>query len=214
MPVPTFSKLVSDESYANRKDLEQIPVFYESDGNNPMFFNIQGLPDILSYGKHYFYISKFDDRHETYWLRNNSPVLFEFKSKNNVVLKSGTDNVNQRNGIVTSFVEVLEDPLRSRKEIEDGEGTLTIASVLTGVPQEWEHKINYRCTFPIFIRKNALNSTSPKAINTSHTLESAKGMFSFKKGHFTTPLNSDQGTGYGDDGDPNTTSNTYKGSDL
>ena len=52
---PEFS---STETYANRYDLDEINVFLEGNGSNPMFFSISGLPENLSFGKHYFYISK------------------------------------------------------------------------------------------------------------------------------------------------------------
>ena len=51
---PEFS---STEKYANRYDLDEIDVFLEGNSNNPMFFNISGLPQSLSFGKHYFNIS-------------------------------------------------------------------------------------------------------------------------------------------------------------
>ena len=46
---PEFS---STETYANRYDLDEIDVFLEGDGNNPMFFNISGLSTNLSFGIH------------------------------------------------------------------------------------------------------------------------------------------------------------------
>jgi len=46
---PEFS---STETYANRYDLNEIDVFLEGDSSNPMFFNISGLPENLSFGKH------------------------------------------------------------------------------------------------------------------------------------------------------------------
>ena len=51
---PEFS---STETYANRYDLDEIDVFLEGNSSNPMFFNISGLPQNLTFGKHYFYIS-------------------------------------------------------------------------------------------------------------------------------------------------------------
>ena len=44
----------STETYANRYDLDEINVFLEASFNNPMFFNISGLPENLAFGKHYF----------------------------------------------------------------------------------------------------------------------------------------------------------------
>ena len=84
----------------------------------PMFFSITGLPEQLSYGKHYFNVSLLDTTNNNYRLRNNSKILFEFKSINDVIIKSDVVDSNQRNGMTTCYVEVLEDPLRTRKSIE------------------------------------------------------------------------------------------------
>ena len=51
---PEFS---STATYENRYDLDEIDVFLEGDGRNPMFFSVSGLPDKLSFGKHYFNLS-------------------------------------------------------------------------------------------------------------------------------------------------------------
>ena len=70
-------------------------------------------------------------------------------------------SINQRSGIATCFVEVLKDPLRSYKEIEDGQGTLSIVGSLQDkentenpITEKFKGAMNYRCTFPIEIRKN------------------------------------------------------------
>ena len=124
---PQFS---STATYANRYDLDEIDVFLEGDSTNPMFFDISGLPNNLSFGKHYFNISILDSSNFEYELRPNSKILFEFKSINNVVLRSDVVKLNQRNGVVTCFVDVLKDPLRTFEEIKDGQGTLTIVASL------------------------------------------------------------------------------------
>ena len=36
------------ETYANRYDLDEIDVFLEGNANNPMFFNVGGLPNQLA----------------------------------------------------------------------------------------------------------------------------------------------------------------------
>lgn len=178
----------STNTYANRYDLDEIDVFLEGNSSNPMFFNVSGLPQTLSFGKHYFNISLLSSLNYQYELVNNSRVLFEFKSINNVVLKSDVSSVNQRNGIATCFVDVLEDPLRSYKEIQDGQGTLTVAGSLQNkestqnlIPEKFIGAINYRCIFPINIAKNILNADSPFILQTEHKTESIKGMFSFAK---------------------------------
>ena len=175
-------------TYANRYDLDEIDVFLEGDSTNPMFFDITGLPNQLSFGKHFFYIALRDDSDQSYSLRNNSQILFEFKSVNNVILKSDVTDVNQRNGLATCFVEVLKDPKRTFKEVEDGLGTLTLVGSLTHnkntttpIDDKFREKMNYRCSFPIEIRKNLLNASSPITINITHTRETINGRFPFGK---------------------------------
>ncbi len=193
----------STATYANRYDLDEIDVFLEGNSSNPMFFNVSGLPQALSFGKHYFNISLLSSLNYQYELVNNSRVLFEFKSINNVVLKSDVSSVNQRNGIATCFVDILEDPLRSYKEIQDGQGTLTIAGSLQNkentqnlIPEKFIGAINYRCIFPINIAKNILNADSPFILQTEHKTESIKGMFSFAKASISPLKNSAVGLTY------------------
>ena len=90
--------------------------------------------------------------------------MFEFKSINNVVLRSDIQKVNQKNGLIIGYVDVLKDPLRTYKEIQDGQGTFIIAASLENkenipeenlIPEKFLNAINYRCVFPIQIRKNA-----------------------------------------------------------
>ena len=120
---PEFS---STATYANRYDLDEIDVFLEGNSSNPMFFSVNGLPTQLSFGKHYFNLSILNSINQDYELRPKSHILFEFKSINNVVIKSQVTNIQQKNGVAVCFVEVLKDPLRTFDEITDGEGTLTI----------------------------------------------------------------------------------------
>ena len=190
-------------TYENRYDLDEIDVFLEGNFSNPMFFSTSGLPNQLAFGKHYFYLSILDSKNQDYQLRGGSRVLFEFKSKNNVVLKSDIAELNQRNGVATCFVEVLKDPLRTYKEVEDGQGTLTIVGSLENkigrgqiIPKKFQNAMNYRCIFPIDIRKNLINADSPKALQSKHELKTSLGNFSFAKNSVTTRKNSVTGTLY------------------
>ncbi len=178
----------STETYANQYDLDEIDVFLEGNSNNPMFFNVSGLPQNLSYGKHYFNFTLLDSSNQQYKLRAGSRVLFEFKSKNGVVIKSDVSEVNQRNGVVTCFVEILENPLRTYKEIQDGEASLTVVGSLENKPNTQElitdkflGAMNYRCIFTVNIAKNILNSDSPFILQTEHTTTTTLGQFSFTK---------------------------------
>jgi len=178
----------STTTYANRYDLDEIDVFLEGDGNNPMFFNITGLPQNLSFGKHYFYISILDSKNQPYQLRQNSKILFEFKSSNNIVLISDVVKINSRNGIVTSFVQIEKYLEKTYEEVYDGQGTLTIVASLENknntqyiIPEKFIGAMNYRCVFPINIRKNLINADSPKILQSEHKKSTLNGQFSFAK---------------------------------
>ena len=197
---PQFSSTLT---YANRYDLDEIDVFLEGDSSNPMFFDISGLPQNLSFGKHYFYLSLLDSTNQDYQLRTNSKILFEFKSINNVVIKSDVTSLNQGNGIATCFAEVLEDPLRTYKEIKDGQATLTVVASLQNksttqnkIPKKFEGAMNYRCVFPIMIKKNVLSGDSPIITNINHELSTFKGQFSFVKASISPLANSGKGLTY------------------
>ena len=204
---PQFSSALT---YEAKYDLDEIDVFLEGDGNNPMFFSIDGLPKQLSFGKHYFYLSILDSTKQQYRLGNESKILFEFKSINGVILRSNVVNLNQRNGVILCYVEVLKDPLRTYKEVEDGGGTLIIVGSLENkkntrnrIPEKYTGAMNYRCTFPINIRKNLLNANSPTILNSKHELKTTLGQFSFAKANISPPRNLSSGFSYSPDGSPN-----------
>ena len=199
----------STETYANRYDLNEISVFLEGNFNNPMFFNINGLPQNLSFGKHYFNLSLLDSTNQEYELRPNSKILFEFKSVNNVILRSDVVKLNQKNGVATCFVEVLKDPLRTYKEVEDGQGTLSIVGSLQDkentenqITEKFIGAMNYRCVFPIQITKNLLNADSPIVTNITHKRTTIKGQFSFVKASIPTKKYANEGITYSPDGGP------------
>ena len=200
----------STETYANRYDLDEIDVFLEGNFSSPMFFNVSGLPQNLSYGKHYFYLSILDSTNQQYELSYGSRILFELKSNNNVVLKSDVSSVNQRNGIATCFVEILENPKRTFEEVQDGQGTLTIVGSLVEkdntenpIPEKFIGAMNYRCVFPINIAKNILNADSPFILQTEHKKSTLKGQFSFAKASISPIKGSKVGLTYDVSGRPN-----------
>jgi hypothetical protein len=197
---PEFSSTLT---YANRYDLDEIDVFLEGDSSNPMFFSVNGLPKQLAFGKHYFNLSILDSKKQDYELRPNSRILFEFKSINNVVIKSDVTELKQKNGVAICFVDVLQDPLRTYKEIQDGQGTLSIVGSLQNkqgrgktIPDKFQNAMNYRCIFPIEIRKNLINADSPKTLQSKHEIKTSLGEFSFAKNSVTTRKNSVTGTTY------------------
>ena len=211
---PEFSSTLV---YERRYDLDKIDVFMESDALDPMFFSITGLPTQLSYGKHYFNISLLDTTNNNYRLRNNSKILFEFKSVNDVIIKSDVVDYNQRNGITTCHVEVLEDPLRTRKSISDGVGTLVVVGSLTEnykdvpkIPNKFINAMNHRCTFPITVRKNLINASSPVILQSKHELKTTFGQFSFAKASISPQRGASGGNTYAPNGQVST-AGTHEG---
>ena len=70
----------------------------------------------------------------------------------------------------------------------DGIGTLTIVGSLQNksntrnkIPQKFIGDMNYRCVFPIQIRKNLINADSPKVLQSKHEIKTSLGNFSFAK---------------------------------
>ena len=210
---PEFS---STATYANRYDLDEIDVFLEGNSTNPMFFNISGLPQNLSFGKHYFYLSTMNPSfpNNQYELRQGSKILFEFKSINNVILKSDVSSIDQQSGIATCFVEVLKDPLRTTKEVEDGQGTLSVVGSLQDnpelsnpqnpIPEKFIGAMNYRCVFPINVRKNLINADSPFTLQSEHKTSTIKGQYSFIKAGIASPKHAETGITYTPLGNPST----------
>mgnify|MGYP003134100607 CR=1 FL=1 len=201
---PEFS---STATYSNKYDLDEIDVFLEGDSFNPMYFNIEGLNKQFAFGKHYFNLSILDSKNQQHQLRPGSRILFEFKSINNVVLRSDVAKVNQRNGLITGFFEILKDPLRTYKEVQDGEGILTVVASLQNksstleenlIPEKFIGAMNYRCMFPINIRKNGINADSPSITNITHKNATIAGMFSFSNN--STPATDDSGAEYDNSG--------------
>ena len=203
---PEFS---NTEAYANRYDLDKINVFIEGDSTNPMYFSVDGISRVFPFGKHYFNISILDPINQEHKLKEGSQILFEFKSINDVILRSDVVATNQRNGVITAFFDVLEDPLRTFKEIQDGQGTLTIVGVLENksaiqenqIPKPFEGVINYRCIFPIEIRKNLIGANSPINTNVEHKQKTIAGAYSFVKNNVS--ADSDAGTSFDAGGRPN-----------
>ena len=179
----------STETYANRYDLDEIDVFLEGNYNNPMYYLVDGITTkTFSIGKHYWNLSILDSTNQQYQLKPDSRILFEFKSNNNIVLPSDVVDINQRNGLITCYFEILPKPRRTRVEIQDGMGTLTIVGSLenkpeteTMIPEKFLGAMNYRCSYPINIRKNILNGDSPIVTNVSHKTETILGQYSFAK---------------------------------
>ena len=60
-------------------------------------------------------------------------------------------------------------------------GSLESRGTSNPIPEKFKGAMNYRCTFPIDIRKNLVNASSPIVIQSTHKIESTRGTFSFTK---------------------------------
>ena len=130
----------------------------------------------------------------------------------NIVSVSDVVDINEKNGLITCYFEILRDPKRTYKEVEDGQGTFIIVASLVNksttreenlIPNAYVDAMNYRCVYPINIRKNALNADSTIITNVNHVKSTIKGRFSFVKGNIPTKKGSTAGTTYDSSGKPN-----------
>ena len=53
--------------------------------------------------------------------------------------------------------------------------------------------MNYRCVFPIQIRKNLLNADSPFTLQSEHSNQTVQGQFSFIRAGIASPKHTNQG---------------------
>ena len=145
---------------------------------NPMFLEINELPSILTYGKHYGLLSIKNPKGQPYYLKSQSKLQFEVKDSQGTVIFSSLANSNELlklrtyDGAIPFYIWIKQDPLRTYKDVENGMGTLTFVGELEGVPPTWQNRTNYRCTFPIQIRKD-LPNTSPILFQSSSLVSSS-----------------------------------------
>ena len=145
--------------YPQIMNLDKKEVYHEDDSNNPQYFNVKGLPEILGYGKYWFTIS-FNDPEGLPLIKNDSEIIFEIKDEAGIVIYSDVADLDDVDGAAVCWFWIKEDPLRTYKEITDGMGTLTIMSVLDGneIPRKFKNDFNLRLNYPIEIRKNITNN--------------------------------------------------------
>ena len=112
-------------------DLKEKDVFLETEVDDNKYFNITGLPRILSYGKHPFSITFIDPIKEPI-LKNLSNIIFEFVDSRGVVIFSNLIDISELSGAGNGFVWIKKDPLRTAEEIADGPAYLYVMGELDG----------------------------------------------------------------------------------
>ena len=81
------------ELYSQILGLSKLDVYSETENNDNSYFNITGLPSILSYGKHPFAIT-FKDPENLPLLKNGSNVVFEFVDSRGTVIFSNLIDID------------------------------------------------------------------------------------------------------------------------
>ena len=75
------------ELFSQILGLSKLDVYSETENNDNSYFDITGLPRVLSYGKHPFAIT-FKDPENLPLLRNSSNIVFEFVDSRGTVIFS------------------------------------------------------------------------------------------------------------------------------
>ncbi|MBC8428199.1 MAG: hypothetical protein H8D94_01875, partial [Candidatus Pelagibacter sp.] len=154
-------------------NLDELNVYHECDPTNPMFFNIADLPEILTYGKHYFKLSFNDPESTNLQLKESSTLSFEFKDSQGQVIFSDITNQDSIDGSPVCYVWVRDERSAGYYgEIADGVGIFTITGELENVPKHWVGKHNVRLSIPIEIRKN-LPNISPILFQSSSLIQTS-----------------------------------------
>ena len=138
------------KKYSQILNLVEKNVFFETNVDDNLYFNINDLPPVLSYGKHSFIISYnnptwqdeirvvndygLDSTSNRSWrlpfLKNNSFVLFEFVDSNGTVIFTDLVKINDLSGTGRGFIWIKKDPLRTAAEIADGPAYLYVVGEL------------------------------------------------------------------------------------
>ena len=158
----------STKKYPRQYDLEQIDVYVEASPGE--YFNINGLPENIGFGKHAFTIFVTDAEGGAP-LKNFSNVLFEAKDSAGNLIYSGVSNKQDLSGASVCFIWIKEDPITTTNDIQQGIGSLTLVGQLQDVPTQYQNVYNVRTTFPLNIRTDFLN-TSPILFQSSSKIAS------------------------------------------
>ena len=159
------------ELFSQILGLSKLDVYSETENNDNSYFDITGLPQVLSYGKHPFAIT-FKDPENLPLLINSSNVVFDFVDSRGTVIFSNLIDIDSLSGAGNGFIWIKKDPLRTANEIADGPAYFYIAGELggDGIPNEWKGIYNLRSTFVYDIRKKYPN-TSPIIFKTPNNIQ-------------------------------------------
>ena len=151
---PSYDK---NKKYPPQYNLESIDVFIEAPAGD--YFNVSGLPSEIGFGKHAFNLN-ISEPAGGVRLKNYGNILIEAKDANGTLIYSGITDISDASGTTICYLWIKQDPLRTQKNIVDGQGTLTIVGQLENVPNQYRDVYNLRTTIPLNIRKDYSNVSS------------------------------------------------------
>ena len=93
---------------AQLQDLDRLDVLFELDNSNE-YFDVSGLPNKLTFGKHYFTLTYKDPR-EGPVLVEDTQILFEFKDARGSTILSDVTTLSDINGAAVCYVWVKQNP--------------------------------------------------------------------------------------------------------
>ena len=160
------NRTVNSLNIENRKVLHDL-VYDEQD-----YIKINNLPDVLTFGKHFFTLS-INDVEGDLFLKEGSHLSIQFKdvAGNDIYFDMSDEYIID--GDVVGFVWLKEDLLRTYDSIQNGIGYLTIVGELSGksLPNDWIGVQNVKITKPIEIN-TSLKNTSKLIFQSSSLIQS------------------------------------------
>ena len=143
---------------AQELGLGQIDVLVDLQNDNS-YFTIGGLPQTLTFGKHYFTLT-FQDPEDLPRLKEDTQVLFELVDARGLTVLSELTGTRDVNGAAVGYVWLKQDPAITHTDIADGTAKFIVAGTVETDDPIFKDKVNIRTSFDVQIRKG-LPNTSP-----------------------------------------------------
>ena len=142
------------------QNLESYDVFIEENINDPQFFDVQLIPELLTHGKHIFAVGMLDNNND-YSLKLGSEIRIEIKDYYGTIIYHElipTDSIS-RSGV--GYIWLREDLAGhfDLDKLEDNIATMTVLGELDDVPSQWQGIYNVRLQIPFNVRRNFVNNS-------------------------------------------------------
>ena len=155
-------------SIAQELGLNQIDVLVDLQNDNS-YFTIGGLPETLTFGKHYFTLT-FQDPEGLPRLKEDTQVLFELVDARGLTIHSELTGKRDVNGAAVGYVWVKQDPAITHADVADGTAKFIVAGTVETDNPVYRDKVNLRTSFDVQIRKG-LPNTSPILFRSSSLIQ-------------------------------------------